>query len=63
MGIIKEPKGINFAVDPKPLTAQDKKEISEIIAFYKATGKKLPKVKPSTKRLKRRSNLKNTSIV
>lgn len=41
MGYIKEPKGIDFLVDPKPLTSEDKIRISEIIAFYKETGKKL----------------------
>ena len=40
MGHIKEPKGIDFVVDPIPLTAEDKKRISEIIAYYKATGRK-----------------------
>lgn len=40
MGYIKEPAGIDFVVDPTPLTAADRKKISEIIAYYKATGKK-----------------------
>lgn len=40
MGCIKEPSGINFVVDPTPLTATDRKKISDIIANYKATGKK-----------------------
>lgn len=42
MGYIKEPAGINFVVDPKPLTTADRKRISEIIAYYKATGRKMP---------------------
>lgn len=41
MGHIKEPKGVDFIVDPTPLTTEDRKRISEIIAHYKATGKKL----------------------
>ena len=41
MGYIKEPAGIDFVVDPKPLTEADRKKISEIIAYYKATGKKM----------------------
>ncbi len=47
MGHIKEPAGINFVVDPSPLTTEDRKKISEIIAHYKATGRKLllPKLK------------------
>jgi hypothetical protein len=40
MGYIKEPKGVNFVVDPKPVTENDKKLISEVISHYKATGKK-----------------------
>ena len=42
MGHIKEPAGIDFVVDPTPLTSEDRKKISEIIAFYKRTGRKLP---------------------
>lgn len=42
MGYIKEPAGIDFVVDPTPLTSEDRKKISEIIAYYKQTGKKFP---------------------
>lgn len=42
MGYIKEPDGIDLVVDSTPLTATDRKKISEIIAYYKATGKKMP---------------------
>ncbi len=42
MGYIKEPAGIDFIVDPTPLTTEDRKKISEIIAYYKATGRKMP---------------------
>ncbi len=41
MRYIKEPSGIDFELDPTPLTSEDRKKISEIIAFYKETGKKL----------------------
>jgi hypothetical protein len=47
MGYIKEPTGIDFVVDPTPLTIEDRKRISEIIAHYKATGLKLPLRKSS----------------
>lgn len=41
MGHIKEP--VDFFVENKPVTEEDRKQISEIIAYYKATGrKKLP---------------------
>lgn len=38
MGHIKEPDGIDFVVDSKPLSVIERKQISEIIAQYKATG-------------------------
>ncbi len=34
----KEPAGVDFFVDPKPLTAADRKRISEIITYSKITG-------------------------
>jgi hypothetical protein len=49
MGYIKEPVGVDFFVDPKPLTAADRKRISEIIAYYKATGRKMPMKKNKAK--------------
>jgi hypothetical protein len=45
MGHIKEPAGIDFVVDPTPVTAEDRKLISEVIAYYKASGKKVPLAK------------------
>lgn len=48
MGYIKEPVGVDFVVDPTPLTAAERKKISEIIAYYKATGKKMPLQKSTT---------------
>ena len=46
MGYIKEPVAIDFIVDSTPLTIEDRQKISEIIAYYKITGKKtiFPKV-------------------
>ena len=32
--------GVEFTVDPTPLTDKEKKHISEVIAYYKATGRK-----------------------
>jgi len=40
MGHIKEPNGVDFFVDPTPLTKEDRQKISELIAYYKRTGKK-----------------------
>ncbi len=56
MGYIKEPAGIDFVVNSTPLTAADRKKISEIIAYYKATGKKMHLQKTATK-----TRLTNTS--
>jgi hypothetical protein len=56
MGYIKEPVGIDFVVDPTPLTEADRKKISEIISYYKATGKKMPLQKSTT-----RTRLTNTN--
>lgn len=40
MGYVNEPDGVDFYVDPKPLTDKDKREFSEVIAYYKSTGRK-----------------------
>lgn len=50
MGHIKEPLGIDFVVDPTPLTTEDRKRISVVIAHYKVTGKKMqfPKLTKNT---------------
>jgi len=47
MGYIKEPKGVDFVVEPHVVTAEDRRIISEAIAHYKATGKfkRVPKPK------------------
>ncbi len=39
MGLIREPKDVDFYVDPTPLTKEEKEMIHEAIAYYKATGK------------------------
>lgn len=55
MGYIKEPAGIDFFVDHTPITKDERKKISEIIAHYKLTGHKVS-VKPANKK----SHLKNS---
>jgi hypothetical protein len=40
MGYIKEPKGVDFIIQSKPLTDKDRLEISKYIADYKAKNKK-----------------------
>ncbi len=62
MGYIKEPAGIDFVVDPTPLTVADRKKISEIITYYKATGKKMPLQKSATKTRLTDANKKKTLV-
>lgn len=57
MGHLKEPKGVDFFVDPTPLSKEDRQQISEIIAYYKRTGKKMPAKKTtSRKKIARQKN-------
>jgi hypothetical protein len=42
MGQIKEPEGVDFYADSTPLTQEDKKQISDVIPYYKRTGRKMP---------------------
>ena len=42
MGYIKEPEGVDFAINGKPLTDKQKKEISE---FIKADKKRISEIK------------------
>ena len=39
MGYIKEPKGVDFVVEPHVVTEEDRRIMTKIIADYKATGK------------------------
>ena len=41
MGYIKEPVGIDFVVEPAPLSHNDRKQITEVISYFKKTGKVL----------------------
>jgi hypothetical protein len=38
MGYIREPEGVDFVVDPRPLKDWEKTQISDIISHYKMTG-------------------------
>jgi hypothetical protein len=50
MGHIKEPNGVDFFVDPTPLTKEDRQKISELIAYYKRTEKKMPITKTASRK-------------
>ena len=56
MGFIKEPKGVDFAIQSERLTDKDRKEISEFIKNYKQSQIK----KTSTNSNRTRS--KNTRV-
>jgi hypothetical protein len=43
MGIIREPEGVDFVIQSKPLTVQREKELSEFIANRKLEIKKKSK--------------------
>lgn len=55
MGFIKEPDGIDFVIQGKPLTEKEKKEISE---FIKADKKRLARLK---KRKRKSTNSQQTA--
>lgn len=47
MGFIKEPKGVDFIIQSKPLTDKDRQDISKHIAEYKE--KQAKKQTPNSK--------------
>ena len=49
MGLIKEPNGIDFIIQSKPLTDKERKEISEYIKLKKEQNKTLEIKKPIRK--------------
>ncbi len=49
MGHIKEPKGVDFIIQSRPLTDKDRKEISKHIADYKAKHKKKQTINQKSK--------------
>ncbi len=61
MGFIKEPVGVDFIVDPTPLTDDDRNKISELIAYYKKTGRKMSFVK-SKKQLPAKLSAKGKAL-
>lgn len=55
MGFIKEPKGIDFIIQSKPLTDKERKYISKLIADYKK--KQAKKRTRKTKIIAKNANL------
>ena len=53
MGHIKEPVGVTLTVDPKPLSKEEKKKISEVIEYFKATGRKMSTTMQSSRKVNR----------
>ena len=60
MAHIKEPNGVDFFVDPTPLTKQERQQISDLIAYYKRTGRK--KLMPKAITRKKLSGVKKTFV-
>jgi hypothetical protein len=50
MGIIREPKGVDFEVNPRPLKDWEKKQISDAINYFKKTGKVLKNITVNKKK-------------
>jgi hypothetical protein len=52
MGYIKEPKGVDFVVEPHVVTDEDRRIMTEIITAYKTTGKvtRAPMLKTKVRR-------------
>ena len=48
MGLIKEPKEVDFYVDPRPLTKEEEKRISDFIKADKKKSKLKKKIKINT---------------
>ena len=48
MGLIKEPKDIDFYVDPRPLTVKEQKMISDFIKADKIKSKRRKRIKIRT---------------
>jgi hypothetical protein len=53
MGLIREPRGVDFFVDPRPLTEEEKKRISD---FIKAD--RLKRAKPKQRKHKKSAQRK-----
>lgn len=51
MGIIREPEGVDFVVESRPLKDAEKKQLSDIISHYKKTGE-IKRISPSKKKKK-----------
>lgn len=58
MGYIREPKGVDFVVEPHVVTDEDRKIMSKIIAEYKATGKITRAPRPKRKARRAAKKLK-----
>lgn len=52
MKLIREPENVEFEVDTRTVTTTEKKQISDVIAFYKKTGKVKKVILPKRKKTK-----------
>ena len=61
MGYIKEPTGVDLNIGPMQFSAEDRQEVSAIIAEYKSTGE-IPKL-PRKYMSRRKKNVVNKDSV
>jgi hypothetical protein len=58
MGLIKEPKGVDFIINSEPLTKEEEEQLSEFIAKRKQEIAEMKHERPTKAKSKRRKNTK-----
>ena len=61
MGLVREPEGVDFVVDSRPLKEWEKEQISEVIRHYKETGE-IKKIPVSAKKGRSRKKAKQDTV-
>ena len=61
MGLAREPEGVDFVVDSRPLKEWEKEQISEVIRHYKETGE-IKKIPVSVKKGRSRKKVKQDTM-
>ena len=57
MGLIREPEGVDFVVDPRPLTDAERAQISAYIREYNTKHKKKSVLKKKTRKTTTRKKI------
>ena len=58
MGLIKEPKGVDFIINGEPLTKEEEEKLSEFIAKRKQEIAEMKNERPTKAKSKRKKNAK-----